>query len=450
MTFVSVEFFLFLIGVLFLFPLVEYNRHLFVAVISSIFYLFAGGFLLLLVIFSSLFDYYCSNKIYKRRNPKMFLMLGIGVNLMFLVLVKLNFWTSAFSNESFGKIVIPIGISFYTLQSIGYLIDLYKEKIRPCTSFVEYYCYIIFFPQLIAGPIERAGSLIPQLSKVKFADVDKALQGCKLFCFGAYLKLVVSNRLAEPVQTISESHTFDLVFLLNGFVIFLFLYADFFAYTLMARGVASLFNVDLQINFNRPFRRKNLIGFWQSWHISLTKWMTDYFYIPIMLRLGNKYIFKLVFTVLTMMLVGLWHGFAVNFVVFAIIHGVLMQSLPRLQGGLKKIGMSWLKIDGRFGVLLALSITGNIFLSGSLEQWSSFFNIDNFVLFAPENWVHYQSMGFVIGVFSLVPLMYFEIIDASILDKSSSCKKEIFFILTSLLLILMLFVDGGDYVYFQF
>ncbi len=450
MTFLSVEFLSFFIVVLLFIPLCRTGPHLFIALVSTLFYLAAGGVLIAIVLISSAIDYFCSAQIAKKNRAKLFLGVGISLNLFFLILVKINFWTTSFSDSTVGQLMVPIGISFYTLQSIGYLIDLYKNKIKPCQTFLEYYSYILFFPQLIAGPIERAGALIPQLKEVRFADFDKALHGLKLFSFGVYLKLVVSNRLAQPVQTISESHIFDLVFFLNGLVIFLFLYADFFAYTLMARGIASILNVDLQINFNRPFHRKNLIGFWQSWHISLTKWMTDYFYIPLMLKLGNKYVYKLIFTVLTMVLVGLWHGFALNFVIFAIIHGVLMQALPRLQAGLEKIRLRWLKVDGRLGLVFALCVTGNIFLSGSVTQFESFLSFDNFVFFSEMNWSHYQSLGFLVGVGSLFPLMYFEFVGASLIERSQNYRQEILMIVAALCLTVFFYETGADHVYFRF
>lgn len=448
MTFLSIDFALFFITVLVTLPMAKFHRSLYIATVSSIFYVFAGWQLLLIAIISSISDQYCSTKITAKKSPGLFLGLGITLNLTLLIGVKVNylFFPDTLQTSS----VVPIGISFYTLQSISYLIDVRKGKIKQSQSYVDYLSYILFFPQLIAGPIERAGSLMPQLRNFGISTNENVVLGIKIFAFGAYLKLVVANRMADPVLSVAQSTTFDITFALNGFLGFIYVYADFFAYTLMARGLAKILNINLQLNFDKPFSRKTLIGFWQSWHISLTKWMVDYFYIPVMLRVGNRRIYKVVFSIAAMVLVGFWHGITLNFVIFGLIHGAMMQGLPAIQKCLDGIGARWVQVNNRIGIMFTLIVSGNIFLSGTIEQFYALFDANSYELLNQANLAMLSAPSYLISLGFLAPLILHEFTRTDIFIRRTGLRGDLGIIASFLLVIALMHYSGKPHVYFQF
>lgn len=228
------------------------------------------------------------------------------------------------------NLLLPVGISFYTFQTLSYVIDVYKGDVPAEHHFGKYATFISFFPQLVAGPIERTRNLLPQINQEHFFDYDKATYGLKLMAWGFFKKLVVADVLAKYVDIIYDSpydyHGFSLVLATLFFTIQI--YCDFSGYSDIAIGTAKLLDIDLMTNFKSPYFSSSIKEFWSRWHISLSTWFRDYVYIP----LGGNRKGKLrtnLNLVITFLVSGLWHGANWTYIIWGGIHGI-MQSIEKL------------------------------------------------------------------------------------------------------------------------
>lgn len=213
-------------------------------------------------------------------------------------------------------VLLPVGISFYTFQAISYSVDVYKRSIRPCGDAVAFATFIAYFPQLVAGPIERASQLLTQIERPRTWDSSLATSGMRLILFGLLKKVCVADMLALYVDRIFGGGALSSLQVLSGGVLFsLEIYCDFSAYSEIARGVSRLLGIELMANFKFPYFARNVIEFWRRWHISLMHWFRDYLYIPLG---GNRRgrVRTAVNTAIVFLLSGLWHGAAWNFVVW--------------------------------------------------------------------------------------------------------------------------------------
>ncbi|MDE5871632.1 MAG: MBOAT family protein [Muribaculaceae bacterium] len=235
------------------------------------------------------------------------------------------------------EILVPVGISFYTFQAIAYSVDVYKGRIDACRDPLAFFTFISYFPQLVAGPIERASQLLPQISGRRYWNRDMASSGMRMIMFGLMKKVCIADILAIYVDRIFTGVELSPIKILAGGVLFsLEIYCDFSAYSEIARGVSRLLGIELMVNFKFPFFSRNIPEFWRRWHISLMEWFRDYLYIP----LGGNRRGK-VRTALNIMIIfalsGLWHGNAWNFVLWGVYWGlfsilarfVLGQSVPK-------------------------------------------------------------------------------------------------------------------------
>jgi D-alanyl-lipoteichoic acid acyltransferase DltB (MBOAT superfamily) len=218
-------------------------------------------------------------------------------------------------------IILPVGVSFYTFQSISYVIDVYRRELPATRSLVQFLAYVSFFPQLVAGPIERAAHLLPQFAKTRAITPGMLEEGCWLMVLGMFKKVVLADNLAPLADMVYQNTTFSGPAVALGTVAFAFqIYCDFSGYSDIARGTARVLGFDIMVNFNLPYAATNLREFWRRWHISLSTWLRDYLYIPLGGNRGGKARTCLnVF--LTMLLGGLWHGAAWNFVLWGVWHG---------------------------------------------------------------------------------------------------------------------------------
>ncbi|MES2308272.1 MAG: MBOAT family O-acyltransferase [Verrucomicrobiota bacterium] len=222
-------------------------------------------------------------------------------------------------------IILPVGISFYTFQSMAYVIDVYRGY-KPVKNLICYGSYVIFFPQLVAGPIERASHLLPQLKFVLFSKNREWGVILQLILWGLFKKIVIADNLALFVDSVFQGKNLNLGTweAIGGAVGFsIQIYGDFSGYTDIARGIAKLFGVDLTINFDSPYKSDSIQDFWRRWHISLSTWIRDYLYIPLG---GNRNgSFRNYFNLLlTMMIAGLWHGASWMFVIWGTYHGMIL------------------------------------------------------------------------------------------------------------------------------
>jgi len=221
------------------------------------------------------------------------------------------------------KVILPLGISFYTLQTVGYTIDVYRGKIEPCRSLIDFALFVSFFPQLVAGPIERASHLIPQLQKDRIVNYKMLQKGCFLILFGLFQKIVIADNLAVVVDRVFDApQHFSSYELIIGVYAFAFqIYCDFAGYSNIAIGTALLLGVDIMQNFNCPYFSGRIGEFWHRWHISLSTWLRDYLYFTMGgSRTGNVYINLIV----TMTVVGLWHGASWMMLIWGAIHGLFL------------------------------------------------------------------------------------------------------------------------------
>jgi alginate O-acetyltransferase complex protein AlgI len=297
---------------------------------------------LLLLLASTVLDYVCGLLIAdapSERRKRLVLLVSVTANLLFLATFKyLGFFVSEFAAllEQLGfqanlpvlEIVLPVGISFYTFQTIGYIVDVYRGKVPATRSFLDYALYVAFFPQLVAGPIERAGHLIPQFQKPRVWSTPAFESGLQLAVWGLFKKLVLADNLAPSVDAVyANPEAFSGPALVTAMIFFAFqIYCDFSGYTDTARGVARMLGFELMLNFNFPYISKTPVEFWQRWHISLSKWFQDYLYYPLAMRYMRRggYLRKYKAHIISMSLIGLWHGANWTFLVFGLYWGIVI------------------------------------------------------------------------------------------------------------------------------
>lgn len=340
MLFNSFEFFLFLPAVFllywFLFSKTVGSQNILMLVAGYFFYGWWSYQFLGLLILSTVLDYLYGFGVASphRKKAKLFLVLSVINNLGILGVFKYyNFFAKEFqrgfellgfhTNPVFLDIILPIGISFYTFHGMSYVFDIYRGKQRPVSNYVDYGVFVAFFPLLVAGPIERAGHLLPQVQKLRVFDYKQAVEGCRLVLWGLFKKVVIADSLAGIVDSIFNNYEHqNASALIVGAVAFSFqIYGDFSGYSDIALGVAKLFGFEVLSNFRFPYFSRDIAEFWRRWHISLSSWFRDYLYIPLG---GSKQgLAKAVRNTFIIFLVsGFWHGAGLNFIAWGAIHAI--------------------------------------------------------------------------------------------------------------------------------
>ena len=341
MSFNSFEYFLFLPTVFLLYWFVfkrQKLQNLLLVVVSYFFYGWWDSRFLILIAFTSLCSYLTGILIWKMRQTgggKFYAVLNIVVNLLVLGVFKYyNFFVESmvYLLSSFNvntnlitlSIILPVGISFYTFQALSYTIDVYRGKIEPTHDIVAFFSYISFFPQLVAGPIERATSLLPQMMNKRTFNYNQAVDGIEQIVWGLFKKIVVADNCARYVNIIWSDYTnHNSLSLLTGAIFFAFqIYGDFSGYSDIAIGSAKLFGIRLMRNFKLPYFSTSIPDFWKRWHISLNTWFVDYLYIPMGgSRCSKPRWFRN--TLAIFLVSGLWHGANWTFVCWGAYHAFL-------------------------------------------------------------------------------------------------------------------------------
>ena len=341
MFFNSFEFLLFLpvVFVLYWFILNKrLNIQNFLLLVSS--YIFYGWWdyrFLSLIIFSSIIDFYCGLSIEKAHTKiikKRWLVLSMLVNLGFLGIFKyFNFFSKSLQEafHSFGyqidtltlSIILPVGISFYTFQTMSYTIDVYRNKLKPTKDIIAFFAFVSFFPQLVAGPIERATNLLPQFYKKRQFNYANAVDGCRQILWGLFKKIVVADNCALIVNQVFDNYTeYNASSLVIGSVFFAFqIYGDFSGYSDIAIGTSRLFGFNLMQNFAFPYFSRDIAEFWRRWHISLSTWFRDYVYIPLGGSRGGLWM-KVRNTFIIFLVSGFWHGANWTFVIWGALNAI--------------------------------------------------------------------------------------------------------------------------------
>ena len=337
-------------------------RNLYLLFVSYSLYIYWKPVFALILLGITLSSYITSIQIEKAKRPKLIMQIGICITLLPLLFFKyFNFINDQFVGflELFGWHVqlpglnwaIPIGISFFTFQSLGYIWDVYYKKITSEKNFLTYALFISFFPSLLMGPINKASLVIPQIKNIRpYFDYAKAVEGLKMILWGMFMKVVVADRVAIYVDTVLPNylHHTGITCLVATILYSIQIYADFAGYSLMALGVGKTLGFELTENFKRPYFAVSVTDFWHRWHISLSTWLKDYIYIP----LGGRRCSKTrnywnIF--LTFLISGIWHGASWSFIIWGCLHG-LFQIIEKALGQ-QKCKYGW------FGKTIKIFIT---------------------------------------------------------------------------------------------
>lgn len=461
-------------------------RNAYLFLISLFFYYKSGGYYFLLLIFSTVVDYYLGHRIYNSKlkvNKKIFLFLSIFTNLGVLAYFKYSYFFidifnslfstdlkavnyfallgSTLSGKSFdvGAIVLPVGISFFTFQTISYTVDVFRDKVKPVKSLLDFGFYVSFFPQLVAGPIVRAATFIPQLYQDFKLTNQQMGHAIFLILSGLVKKIVISNYIAlNFVDRIFESpgsfSGFENLAAVYGYSIQI--YCDFSGYTDIAIGVALLFGFKLPINFNSPYKAVNLTDFWRRWHISLSSWLRDYLYIPLggsHKGKGRTYVNILV----TMILGGLWHGANLRFIFWGFLHGLglIIQKLWNRAFPVQKEKGKWLRFLYGFITFQFISFTWIFFRSRNLQDAeiiiSQIFSNFSFAMIPKILWAYKLIFGliFIAFFFHWLPVSWKEKYRGWFIERSFFVKV---FIVVLVVFILYQFNSSQlqPFIYFQF
>ena len=480
MLFNSIEFAVFL-PIVFLLYWFAFNKNLrlqnlFIVVVSYVFYGWWDWRFLILIAFTSFCSWGSGLLIEKYKNEprkaKTVSVLNIVLNLLILGVFKYyDFFVTSFANLLLGgktdglllKIILPVGISFYTFQALSYSIDVYRGKLEPTRDIIQFFAFVSFFPQLVAGPIERATNLLPQFEKSRTFDYDKAVDGMRQILWGLFKKMVVADNCAVYAERVFSTYQEQSgSTLLLAAVFFTFqIYCDFSGYSDIAIGTAKLFGIKLMRNFNMPYFSRDIAEFWRRWHISLTTWFRDYVYIPMGgSRVGKAKVVRNTFVIF--LLSGLWHGANWTFIAWGAYHSLLF--LPLILTGKNRKYTNqvadgrWLpsiKETGQMLVTFLFAVIGwIIFRADSIGQaWGYFCGICNKSLFTVP-WLNLKSYYLPV-VFSIFVLLVVEWLQR---DKEhafdlSGIKSHVLKFAIYYLMVVVLFWFGGQsetFIYFQF
>ncbi|MBC8298074.1 MAG: MBOAT family protein [Pelagibacterales bacterium] len=354
MIFTSIDFIVFFVFVLGAIAIIRHRKfqHLIILGASYYFFYFSSNYLIVLLIFSTILDFYLAKVIYSTNNifrKKLFLIISLVGNLGLLGFFKysdfailqfniLGNYLDIGENIPFINLILPLGISFYTFQTISYTIDVYRGTLKPSKTFSEFALFVAFFPQLVAGPILRAKQFLPQLRekmqdyetggklrKIIFQSTNVKF-GITLMAFGFIKKMFFADNIAPLVDDIffnpigAESFTI----ILGALAFAVQVYGDFSGYTDIAIGAALILGFKIPANFNKPYFATSPTAFWNKWHISLSLWIRDYLYLPLIFKNRNSSLRIFLSLMIAFMLIGFWHGDGWNFLIFGILQGIFV------------------------------------------------------------------------------------------------------------------------------
>lgn len=490
MLFNTPDFIIFFVFVLAIVSVIKYKRfqYLFLLFGSYFFFYFSSNYLITLLIFSAILDFQVGKAIYETKNvsrKKILLILSLVGNLGLLGFFKYVDFTigqiNTFVNVlgfngdiSFLNLVLPIGISFYTFQTISYTVDIYRGELKPCKSFTEFALFVSFFPQLVAGPIVRAKEFLPQLrEKIQDFGAGNKLRlikiqhsnlklGITIMTFGFLKKMFFADNIAPLVNDLfanpmgAESFTIIIGAIAFGMQI----YGDFSGYSDIAIGAALILGFKLPINFNKPYFANSPSDFWRRWHISLSRWLRDYFYIPLG---GNKKSRERTYlNLMTVMFFGgLWHGASVNFIIWGTLHGIYITTHKIFQNKFPQLKNN-VFFQSKIGKILSVFVTQYfVFLAWIpfrvRDMDSMFYSMSKYILLDFQiagtlEFILSHKVPFLIMIlFIVVNYISFKKPNLQQNIANLNIKYWFIFILASILVILF-FYDGDPdlFIYFQF
>ena len=482
MFFNSIDFAIFLPIVFLLYWVVFKNQikqqNILIALASYVFYGWWDWRFLILILFSTIIDFSVGLKlkpIVNQKKRKYWLALSLIVNLGLLGIFKYyNFFVDNFVEafSFFGysiqtnslKIILPVGISFYTFQTLSYSIDVYRRKLEPTKDFISFTAFVSFFPQLVAGPIERATNLLPQFYVKRKFSYDLAINGLRQILWGLFKKIVIADNcatLANEIFNNSVDYSGSTLFL--GAIFFAFqIYGDFSGYSDIAIGVSRLFGFNLMQNFAFPYFSRDMAEFWRRWHISLSTWFRDYLYIP----LGGSRVSarkRVINTFIIFLVSGFWHGANWTFIVWGALNALYFLPLLLSNKNRKNLGVvannsNWPSFKELIAMIITFSLTLLAWVFFRAESLTHAFDYLSTILSSSLFTVPYFE-GMLKSIYTIVLIALFIIIewkgrkDQYAIEKFVSSwpkvKRHCFYYV----LILILFLFGGqqqEFIYFQF
>lgn len=399
------------------------SKWVFITVMSFIFYGWWDWRFLFLILISGLIDFFAGKALVKKPDKRrQFLIISLLGNILSLAVFKYSGFFAEMMEYGFhflGKevsikshlpeftLIVPVGISFYTFQSMSYTIDIYKGKLKPVSNFFHFFAYLSMFPQLVAGPIVRAKDLLMQLKQDRMVSALQKWHALKLIAFGLFQKTVLADNIGVLVNKAYsegnlETGTFYWWTVLAAFAFQI--YCDFSGYSLIARGLAKFMGYQFKMNFNHPYLSLSFKEFWTRWHISLSTWFRDYVYIPLG---GNKKGLArgILFLYITMLISGFWHGPAIHFIAWGFLHATYL-FIERKSGWTKwKPELRLLKLVKLFAVFSLTLFAWNFFRADGMHQSLSIsknlfsFNSSGAFFIEEINSIFYLLLALVIEIF---------------------------------------------------
>jgi len=450
-------------------------RNLVLITFSLYFYYMAGGLFVLLLILNAILNFYFGKWMGgtsddgKKRN---FLLLALLFNLGLLVYFKYsNFFIQLVNDISVGQldlldIILPLGISFYTFKSLSYILDIYLEAMNPTERFRDYFLFVVFFPNILAGPIDRAVKFLPQINKSYSLSRKEMAMGLMLIMMGLIKKIMIADYISlnfvdrvfdSPIRFTGVEN------LLAVYGYALQLYCDFSGYSDIAIGISLLLGFKLMENFNYPFKAKSISDFWRRWHISLSSWLLDYVFRPLQLSLRNwRKAGNITALVITFVLVGFWHGASWAFLIWGLLHGIYMAIGLLVQGPKRKFynkyNLTNSKILGAVQIFITFNLVAFSFIFFRASSFEVALEVINQILFFFKPAVFIQFVeGFTPTFILLVLGFLFHFLPSSLNDKVTDVfsKMNIFvqaiiFTLVIWLVTQVLSADLQPFIYFQF
>ena len=437
-----------------------------ILLISSLFFYFYGEpkytILMLISAFSAYVHGILIDKFRDKKYSKVFLVSGLSINLGILVIFKYgdfiikNINYIFYSNINLLRLTLPIGISFYTFQTLSYVVDVYTNKAKVCRRFTNFATYVCLFPQLIAGPIVRYTTIEDELQN-RTHSFEKFAYGVNRFIIGLAKKVILSNNLGLLVSIISKSDEKSILsYWIVAVVFTLQIYFDFSGYSDMAIGLGRIFGFDFLENFNYPFISKSIKEFWRRWHISLSTFFRDYLYIPLGGNRVSK--FRWIFNLFVVWsLTGLWHGDSWNFILWGLYFALLLiiENLF-LQKLLNKLPVIIQHIYAKFFIIICFVIFNNENMKDLFNSLYNMFNFKNLILYNDFSIYYLKSYSIIliISIIASTPLL------KNIIDKINESKKgekvmslmNVIFNVVILIVVTGYLIDGSfnPFLYFRF
>jgi len=479
MIFNSLDFAIFLPIVFFTYWLIGKSsnlklQNLFLAISSCIFYGWWDWRFLILIITSITIDFLIGIALKLKdgtRNRKALLFISILVNLSLLGFFKYyNFFVENFvlAFTFFGsnlkmrtlEVILPVGISFYTFQTLSYTIDVYKRKITPTTDYISFFAFVSFFPQLVAGPIARATHLLPQFYKIRNFKYSNAIDGIRQMLWGFFKKIVIADNCAKYVDlTFSNTEVYSGSTLFFGALFFsVQIYTDFSGYSDIAIGTSRLFGFDLKKNFDFPYFSRDIAEFWRRWHISLTTWFRDYLYIPLGGSKSKPWInIRNIFIIF--IISGFWHGSNWTFVTWGILNAILFLPLQIYGKNRKNIDIvakgklvpSFKELVKILQTFFLVSLTWIFFRSQSIEGALSYIYTMCTKTFSGKDEI--VSIGLVVAILCLFIVEWIGREEEHALayfgrELSNPYRWGMYYIL--IISIILMYGEEKEFIYFQF